>query len=378
MSTIRPSARQVAPTLTLLVLSPVIVELLFGSTHLTIISALIPEIGFYGGAALIIRYLVRRQHRGWVSILLLGMAFAIFEEFLIVQTSVSPALFVGSTFPYIYGRLFGVNWVYLLWAVGYESVWGIVLPIYLTELIFPNRRNDPWLGKRGLSTIVAVFVLASAISWYIWTQVVAPAAIGSIYSPPLYLIIFASAMIVVLGISALGPRPTLHPAQRTARMAPQPWLVGSLILVVSLIWFVLVAFAFDTIPAIPAPISIIVGLIVAGTVLFLIKSLSASINWRDTHQLAIIIGGLETSMLAGFWASGIVLAIDFIGKIIFNSIAVILLFYLASRLHNRSRREMPASLAPRDSPDGTVGLLAVDGILLRRLKPRNVEEARPM
>src|SRR5580692_9273007 len=41
MTITRPSARQAAPALTLLVLSPVIVELLFGSTHLTIITALI-------------------------------------------------------------------------------------------------------------------------------------------------------------------------------------------------------------------------------------------------------------------------------------------------------------------------------------------------
>ena len=54
---------KVAPALTLLVLSAVIVEILFGSTHLTIITALIPEIGFYGGAALFIRYTVRRLHR---------------------------------------------------------------------------------------------------------------------------------------------------------------------------------------------------------------------------------------------------------------------------------------------------------------------------
>ena len=71
--------QKVAPALTLLFLSAVIVELLFGTTHLTIITALIPEIGFYGGAALVIRYSVRRLHRSWFSILLLGVAFAVFE-----------------------------------------------------------------------------------------------------------------------------------------------------------------------------------------------------------------------------------------------------------------------------------------------------------
>ena len=40
-------------------------------------------------------------------------------------------------------------------------------------------------------------------------------------------------------------------------------------------------------------------------------------------------------MLAGFWASGIVLAVDIIGKIIFNVLAVILLGYLALRVRER-------------------------------------------
>jgi len=173
--------QKVAPALTLFVLSAVIVELLFGTTHLTIIVALIPEVGFYGGAALLIRYAVRRLHRSWFSILLLGIAFAVFEEFLIVQTSVSTTLFVGM--PEIYSRVFGVNWIYFLWADGYEAVWGIVLPIYLTEIVFPLRREGLWLSKRGLVITVVIFALGSLISWAIWTQEVAPQALGYTYSP---------------------------------------------------------------------------------------------------------------------------------------------------------------------------------------------------
>jgi hypothetical protein len=318
---------QVAPIITLLFLSPVIAEVLFGSTYLTIISSLIIEIPFYGGAALLTRYLARHQHRGWVSILLLGVAFAIFVEFIVVQTSISP--FIGSGSYNIYGRVLGVNWVYFLWAMGYESVWGVVLPIYLTELIFPSRREDLWFGKRGLSIIAIIFILGSVLSWYVWTQTVVPSTIGSVYQPPLVLIIFALAAIAVLVISALGPRPALRPAQGTTRVPPQPWLAGLLVFVLSLLWFGLVAFAYDVIPKIPATVPIILGLILAGTVLFLIKTLSMCTNWRDAHRFAIIFGGLAASMLAGFWASGIVLAIDFVGKIVFNVIAVILLILLA-------------------------------------------------
>ena len=165
---------QLLPVITLFFMSPIVVELLFGSTYVTIISSLLPETGFYGGAALIIRYIARRQNRGWFSILLLGMAFAVFEEFLIVQTSISPVLFPGTSLSSIYGRVLGVNWVYFLWAVGYESVWGIVLPISLTEIIFPAQRKEQWLSKRGLVIVAVIFVFSSIISWYIWTHVVVP------------------------------------------------------------------------------------------------------------------------------------------------------------------------------------------------------------
>ncbi|MEJ2559757.1 MAG: hypothetical protein P8186_26775, partial [Anaerolineae bacterium] len=84
-----PIRRGVAPIATLLVLSPVIIEVLFGATRIRLLFLLIPQICIYGGAALIIRTLGRRR-RGWGAILLLGVAFAIVEECVILQTSVSP------------------------------------------------------------------------------------------------------------------------------------------------------------------------------------------------------------------------------------------------------------------------------------------------
>jgi len=325
--------KKAAPALTLLVLSAVIVELLFGTTHLTIIIALIPEIGFYGGAALLIRYAVRRLHRSWFSTLLLGIAFAVFEEFIIVQTSISPTLFVGM--PEIYSRIFGVNWVYFLWAAGYEGVWGIVLPIYLTEIVFPLRREGLWLSKRGLVITVVIFALGSLISWAIWTQEVAPQALGYTYSPSLALIIFALIVIAGLVFVAFGPQPSVHLAYRMTRMRLKPWSLGSLVFVLSLLWFVLVAFAFNTFPTVPVVIAVALGLALAGAVLFLILKLSKNSGWDDEKRLAIIIGGLFASMVAGFWASGIVLAIDFVGKIIFNVIAIVFLVSLARSLHKR-------------------------------------------
>src|ERR1051326_7756621 len=80
-------AAHVLAIITLLLLSPIIAEVLFGSTNLSTLYVLLPEIGTWGCGALIIRGLVRGRKRGWSAILLLGIALAIAEECLIQQTS---------------------------------------------------------------------------------------------------------------------------------------------------------------------------------------------------------------------------------------------------------------------------------------------------
>src|SRR5215831_17316427 len=156
MQSVTLSARQrVAPVVTLLVLPPIIVEFLFGSTHISMLYLLIPQIGVYGCGALLIRALVRYRGRSWFAILLLGLAFALTLECVILQTSFIPLPFA------LYGRALGVNWVYLLYQLGYESIWAIVLPIQLTELLFPDRRDDPWVGRRGLAIASVVFLGAA-------------------------------------------------------------------------------------------------------------------------------------------------------------------------------------------------------------------------
>ena len=149
--------RRAAPVITLLLLSPIIGEVLFGATRITTIFVLLPQIGTWGCAALLIREFVRRRRLGWPSVLLLGIALAIAEECLIQQTSLAPLPGVDPASPY--GRMFGVNWVYFLWAIGYESVWIVILPVQLTELIFPALRDEPWLKRRGL--IISTVAFAS-------------------------------------------------------------------------------------------------------------------------------------------------------------------------------------------------------------------------
>ena len=167
-----PRWSRLASVAVLLGLSPVISHLHLGVIRMTFLFAIIPAFTAWGFGALLVRELVRRRQQGWAAVVLLGSAVALSEECLFLQTSFFPLL--GTDPQHAYGRIGGVNWAYLLWALGYETVWAIVIPIFLVESMFPATRNKPWLGKVGLSVMSILFLGTGVMRWYAWTQVFIP------------------------------------------------------------------------------------------------------------------------------------------------------------------------------------------------------------
>src|SRR6185437_2665290 len=149
-------ARQLAPAFTLIFLAPLIAEVLSGATRVSFLFAFVPEMMMWGCGTLIIRELVKRWDGGWTSVLLLALALAVFEECVVQQTSLAPLPWPAISANY--GRRYGVNWIYLLYMLGYESVWVVVVPIQVTELIFPEWREERWLRTGCMMTSVVVFL----------------------------------------------------------------------------------------------------------------------------------------------------------------------------------------------------------------------------
>jgi hypothetical protein len=89
-----------------------------------------------GGGAVLIRELARRRGPGWGRIALLGAAYAIIEEGLVIQSMFNPNLFNASL---LGGTALGVNWVWVEWTFGYHIMWSIAIPILLIEL--PEQGN---------------------------------------------------------------------------------------------------------------------------------------------------------------------------------------------------------------------------------------------
>jgi hypothetical protein len=333
-----PSLKQhLRPIWALLLLSPIIGELLFGVTRITTIFVLLPQIGTWGCAALLIRELVRRTHGGWSAVLLMGLALAVAEECIIQQTSLAPL--VGLDPARAYDRVLGVNWLYFLWALGYESVWIVVLPIQLVELIFPAHREEPWLRTRGIVIAALVFLLSSLVAWYTWTQLFLPQVTkSSPYRIPSIALVLALAAIVMLVAIAAWHRPSTVASRSRALPVPAPWLAGTIAFVLTLPWFGLVFLAYGAWPSLPRAIPMILGIALAAFCYLLVARWSASSGWTDSNRVALIFGAICASMLAGFGVlhSSAAPAIDVIGKIIFNVLAVALLIRLGRKIRMRS------------------------------------------
>lgn len=321
----------VAPVVALLVLSPVIGEVLSGATRLSFIFVLVSEIMVWGCGALIIREAVRRWKRGWTSVLLLGFGLAIAEEFIIQQTSIAPLPFVP---PPGYGRLWGVNWPYFAFMLGYEAVWIVLVPIQVTELVFPERRDEPWLRARGLVLSCVVFVLGSFVAWYLWTQMARPNVFHvPAYDPPAVTILLGVLAIVLLTVGAHAARGS-GPSPSARRAAP-PWVVALAALLLGFPWYFLMVVVFAPGLTLALWIPMVLACVWGALAFGVVQWMSAGAGWNDRHRWALCLGALLVCMIAGFLGAASWSRLDTIAKAVMNVVAVAGMLVLRARIARR-------------------------------------------
>lgn len=327
--------RTMLPALTLIFLAPVIAEVLSGATRLSYIFVLIPEMMVWGCGALIIREVVRRWNAGGTSMLLLGLALSVAEEFIIQQTSLAPLPWLGSTA--VYGRQWGVNWIYFLFMLGYESVWVVLVPVQLTELIFPEHRSERWLKTRGLVISSIVFLFGSFIAWFAWTQRARPLTFHvPPYHPSPVLIAVGLLAIVLLAALAYALR-NFDRARAIGAQVPPWWVVGPAVLVIAFPWYALMALIF--VPTLQHNISfwlpMAAGVVWAFLAYLLIRYWSASPGWSDMQRWAATFAATLVCMIAGFSGSSLWTRLDVVGKVVLNVVAMVGFVFLALKLRRR-------------------------------------------
>lgn len=185
---------KLSPPLVLFILAPAIGELLSGSSpplefFNPIVFLLLASL--YGSGAIVMRELKIRWKKDFRSLLLLGAAYGILEEGLMVKSFFDPKWMDLGVLG-VYGRWMEVNWVWVEMLIIYHAVFSITIPIVLVELAYPERKDTSWVGKHALAGFVTLLIIVTALGYFFLTP----------YFPPLlHYIIAISVMFLFIYIA---------------------------------------------------------------------------------------------------------------------------------------------------------------------------------
>ncbi|MEU7747127.1 hypothetical protein [Nonomuraea sp. NPDC049158] len=319
--------------LLLAVITPVIAELTLGNPPLSQIWLMLLWIPIYGAGTVLIRELVRRRRGGWPSILLLGLAYGIVEEGLVLQALSSPTMYgVAGWAP----RFLGLNSAYTELNLPYHAVFSVALPILLVELAFPSLRDRPYLKRTGVVVAGVVFVLGGLL-----LRVTVATSIDPGYQAPVAVLVGCVAAVVLLAVVALRVLPPTVP-DASAAAPPGPWVVGGFGVLVGFGYLALLfpfggaaqpAFTHGGWVAVPMLGAAVVA-VLAG---WLVRRWTASGGWTDRHSLCLAGGAL-----AGHTAFGVVANAATLADKLELSILGLVMVGLLALLGRRRPAPMPA------------------------------------
>jgi hypothetical protein len=303
--------RSIPAALTLFFVAPLVAEFLLGDFPATWLPLIIVLAPMYGGGALLIRELTRRTGRGWPTILLLGVAYAIVEEAFTTQTLFNPDIF-GLHMHFLshaWIPTLGIGAWWTLFMLNVHAFWSIGVSIALAEGLFPvpaglflsptglnsppagpnpSHIAAPWLGKIGLSVAAALFAVGVyANTYYTLHHDPFRATHTQLLVSALLVVVFAAAAFLIAPASrnqSAATSPFAAPSRPAASLpVPPAWLAG------------LAAFLFGA-AVFLAPIQWnwgAVGWILAVDLafLFLLWLFSIRNGWTELHTFSIGAGG---------------------------------------------------------------------------------------
>ncbi|MEU8141352.1 hypothetical protein [Nonomuraea sp. NPDC048901] len=313
--------RRILPAFGLVLLSPLVAEFLLGDFPLTSLYFLVLLAPTYGGAALLIREVARRAGIGWPGIVLMSLAYGVFEEGIMTMSLFNPD-YAGQRLldpGFVPALGIGVPWT--LFVLALHIVWSMSVPIALVEELTGARRTTPWLGKVGL-TVTAVLAVLGAALMTVFSYMNGH-FLASV--PQLVSIVVIVAALVVLAFRL----PHRTNADRAGE-APAPWLVLVVTLVAGVLFEAPNLLLGDQVGL---GIALLAGVEVGMTALALFWS--ARRGWDGRHRMALAGGALLTYVWHAFFSGPVVPAtplINLVSHIVFGLGALVLLAFAARRV----------------------------------------------
>jgi hypothetical protein len=317
--------RRIGPALTLAVVAPMVAEVLPGATRFSSIFVLPIEICVWGLGAVIARECVRRWVLGWRGLVCLGLALAMAEEFVIQQTSVAPMVIQlkGVT----YARAFGINYVYLLWALIYETVFVVLVPVAVAEMVFVERRKERWLSRGGWVVAGGLFLIGASLAWFSWTRIARVKVFHvAAYTPPVVTTLMAC--LVIAGLIGVARR--FKVGVGGSLIAPWVLCLGGFVWAVLLYGVVLLGFGIA--PWFPVGVAVAVAVMLAVVPLVVLSRFEGA---SQAQSYWLVFGMITGAMLAGFIGFIGATKADLVFKIVVDVIAFALLVGLQRRVASR-------------------------------------------
>lgn len=307
-------------------------ELALGNVPLTQAWMLVLLAPMYGGGALLVREAGRRTRAGWPVMVVLAAAYALLEEGPIDQMLFNPAYLGLSSFEGfapVPGLALSARLTQESLAI--HTAWSICVPIAVVEAFDP-RDPAPWLGRRGLALVSAVFVLGSTalallqvsefhfVAGWLELGVVGLAVVGLV----------AGAWAIRRG------RPGLDQSV-SGGAAPAPRRVAAGALLMSSAYWLVDIFVPD---AVGAWVSIACCAALAASAGIVLLRLSRRPGWGRPHRLGVAVGVLATYLWVSYVNSvflGVPLLEAVVGSTLLGA-GVVVLLVAAVRAERRRRR----------------------------------------
>ncbi len=281
--------KHLKPGIALLLMAPLLGELISG--HQTLVEFINP-LNFivtalpYGFGAIICRELKIRWGKSWLSLVLLGIAFGLYEEAIVARSFWDPHWSeLGALGTYTYWQ--GVSWTYAEVLVHFHLTISIISSVVLTEIIYFDQRQKQWVNDRGL--------LACSIGLALWMPVL---MLANPFLPPWGGFLLAGVIIAGLTYAAWRLPTQIFPPHKGKSVHPLWYgvIAAANMTVVFVSSFVLPEENPSWLPGWPV-MFIFIALLDALAFWLIMRWSGNGTDWDDRHKLALVIGMLSFFIL---------------------------------------------------------------------------------
>jgi hypothetical protein len=265
------------------------------------------------------------RERGWPTLMILALAYAVLEEAFTTQTLFNPNYLHLNLhlLDHAYVPVLGIGLWWTFYVLTLHTVWSIGVSIALTEALFPNRAADQWLGIISFPAMVLTFLFGIAATTVVTLRLEQQKGGIFVASPGQFLgagLVFTALVVIAFAIPNRS-------RTRGNGLAVSPWIAGAASFLSTSI--------FMLIPPHWGWCGTAVFLVLCLAMVMFVLHQSSRQSWNGRHRMALAAGAMLTYAWHAFALPSAVSdaapGIDIVSDVVFGVGALVLIIVAARR-----------------------------------------------